>query len=155
MNSNESFCSNMRWLPNSLKEDSPVMRKFWKLQSLYRLSALAAVFALAILLAPKALAQGKQDFTVHNLTGVEIHALYVSPHSSKNWEEDVLGQDTLPDGESILITFFPKTKPKLWDLRIEDQDGNYIEWDSLNLLEISDVTLHYNAKTGRAWADLG
>ena len=104
------------------------------------------------MLVPVALAQGKQDFTLHNDTGVEIHKLFISPHSAKDWEEDILGRDTLADGESLKINFSRSEKAKLWDLRIEDKEGTGIVWESLNLLEISEVTLHY--KDGKAWADL-
>jgi len=120
--------------------------------SFRRAKALAAVCALSMLLAAAAFAQGKQDFTLHNATGVEIHELYVSPHSSDDWEEDVLGQDTLPSGESVDIHFSRKEKSKLWDLKVVDKEGNSIVWENLNLLEISEVTLHY--KDGKAWADL-
>jgi hypothetical protein len=114
--------------------------------------AAVAVAALSLLLASTALAlQGKQDFTVVNKTGVEIHELYVSPHSADNWQEDVLGQDTLPSGQSVEIKFSPKEKAKLWDLKVVDGQGNSIEWESLNLLEISEVTLYY--KNGKAWAE--
>jgi hypothetical protein len=114
--------------------------------------ALVAVATLSLLLASTALAfQGKQDFTVVNKTGVEIHELYVSPHSADNWQEDVLGADTLAPGKSVEITFSPKEKAKLWDLKVVDGEGNSIEWESLNLLEISEVTLFY--KNGKAWAE--
>jgi hypothetical protein len=119
---------------------------------LRRAAALVAVLALSTIFAGAAFAQGKQDFTVVNQTGVEIHELYVSPHSADDWEEDILGRDTLPSGESVDITFSPKERAKLWDLKIVDSKGNSIEWESLNLLEISKVTLHY--KNGKAWADL-
>ena len=39
----------------------------------------------------------------------------------------------------------------MWDLRVEDSKGNAIEWENLNLLEISKVTLHY--KDGKATAE--
>ncbi|MDQ3907872.1 MAG: hypothetical protein M3268_05960 [Acidobacteriota bacterium] len=94
---------------------------------------------------------GKQDFTVVNQTGVEIHRLYVSPHDKDDWEEDILGRDTLASGESLDIKFDRSEKAKMWDLRVEDKQGNAIEWENLNLLEISKVTLHY--KDGKAWAD--
>jgi hypothetical protein len=94
--------------------------------------------------------QGKQDFTLVNATGVEIHALYVSPHNSDDWEEDILGRDTLPDSERVDITFKRDEKAALWDLRVEDKQGNSIEWENLNLLEISKVTLNY--KDGKATA---
>ena len=116
------------------------------------LKAAVAVATLSLLLASTALAfQGRQDFTVVNKTGVEIHELYVSPHSADDWQEDVLGTDTLPPGKGVAIKFSPKEKAKLWDLKIVDGEGNSIEWESLNLLEISEVTLFY--KNGKAWAE--
>ncbi len=116
-----------------------------------RVAALSLV-ALLLLVVPTAFAQGKQDFTLVNQTGVEIHELYVSPHSSDDWEEDILGQDTLAHGDSVTIHFARSEKAKMWDLKVVDGKGNSIEWENLNLLEISKVTLHY--KNGKAWADL-
>jgi hypothetical protein len=126
--------------------------KYVHFNSLRPLRVLVAVCLLALLVSVPAGAQGKQDFTLVNQTGVEIHELYVSPHKSDDWEEDVLGQDTLPSGDSVTIHFSPKEKAKLWDLKVVDKEGNSIEWESLNLLEISKVTLHY--KDGKAWADV-
>ncbi|HEV3471121.1 MAG TPA: hypothetical protein VG148_17490 [Pyrinomonadaceae bacterium] len=99
-----------------------------------------------------AAAQGAQDFTLVNSTGVEIHALYISPHETDDWEEDVLGRDTLPSGESVEIKFSRAEKAALWDLRVEDKEGNAIVWENLNLLEISKVTLYY--KDGKATAEV-
>ncbi len=96
--------------------------------------------------------QGAQDFTLVNATGVEIHALYISPHETDDWEEDVLGRDTLPSGESVEIKFSREEKAAMWDLRVEDKDGNAIVWENLNLLEISKVTLYY--KDGKATAEV-
>ena len=94
---------------------------------------------------------GAQDFTLDNETGVEIHKVYISPHDSNDWEEDILGKDTLPSGQSVDIKFSPKEQAAMWDLRVEDSQGNAIEWENLNLLKISKVTLHY--KDGKATAD--
>jgi hypothetical protein len=118
----------------------------------FNIIKLIALVAVSLLLASAAFAQGKQDFTLHNNTGVEIHKLYISPHSANEWQEDILGRATLPDGESVEINFSRKETAKLWDLRIEDKDGTAIEWENLNLLEISEITLHY--KDGKAWADV-
>ena len=126
--------------------------KYTRFDGLRPLRVLVALSLLALLVHPTAFAQGKQDFTLVNATGVEIHELYVSPHKSNDWEEDVLGQDTLPDGDSVTIHFSPREKAKLWDLKIVDKEGNSLEWESLNLLEIAKVTLHY--KNGKAWADI-
>jgi len=95
---------------------------------------------------------GKQDFVLHNETGVEIHELYVSPVTTDDWEDDVLGVDTLPDGDSVKVVFDDRDKHAHWDLKVVDSKGNSIEWNDLNLVEISEVTLHY--KDGKAWADV-
>jgi hypothetical protein len=91
-----------------------------------------------------------QDFTLVNETGVVIDKLYVSPHDSNDWEEDILGADTLPSGEALEIKFHRAEKTPIWDLRIEDNKGNSIEWENLNLLEIAKITLNY--KDGKATA---
>jgi uncharacterized protein YcfL len=95
---------------------------------------------------------GAQDFTLVNQTGVEIDKVFISPHDVNDWEEDILGRDTLPDGSSVDIKFHRNEKAALWDLRIEDKGGNAIEWENLNLLEISKITLHYDKATGKATA---
>lgn len=94
--------------------------------------------------------EGKQDFTLINRTGVEIDKVFISPHDSNDWQEDILGQDTLPDGQSVEIKFHRNEKAAMWDLRIEDSKGNSIEWENLNLLEISKVTLFYKDGKGTA-----
>jgi hypothetical protein len=112
------------------------------------------LFAVAgmALVATNVARAGDQDFTLVNKTGVEIHALHVAPHSSEEWGEDILGKDTLSNGESLEITFGKRDRAHHWDLRIEDEKGNTLTWENLNLMEISEVVLHF--KDGKAWADL-
>ncbi len=114
----------------------------------------ASCFAVAgmALLAASAVRAGEQDFTLVNKTGVEIHALHIAPHSSDEWGDDILGKDTLSNGEKLDITFPARTRAKHWDLRVEDEKGNSLTWESIDLLEVSEVTLHF--KDGKAWADL-
>src|SRR3954463_3952651 len=97
---------------------------------------------------------GKQDFVLHNQTGVELHSLYVSPHSADDWEQDILGRDTLPAGETVKITFNHRDQHVHWDLKVTDKDGNALEWYDLNLIEIEEVTLHWDAAKHKGWADL-
>ena len=93
---------------------------------------------------------GEQDFWVVNRTGFTIDEIQVTPHNSKDWGDDILGRDSLADGEKVEIVFRRKEKAKLWDLRVEDDDGEEYIWYDLNLLEISEVTLFY--KKGKATA---
>ena len=96
---------------------------------------------------------GMQDFTLVNSTGVEINALYVSPHDADDWEEDILGRDTLPAGQSVDIKFDRDEQAAMWDLRVEDSQGNSIVWENLDLLKISKLTLHYENGRARAVAE--
>ena len=123
------------------------MKLFSKTKLIVTLSVLAMIVT-----ATAVARSGKQDFVLHNETGVEIHELYVSPTTTDDWEEDVLGVDTLPAGESVKITFEDREHRAKWDLKVVDSKGNSIEWENLNLIEISDVTLHY--KDGKAWAEI-
>lgn len=111
---------------------------------------LGAFIACLGLFAAAARADAKQDFTLHNETGVEIHSLYVSPADSDDWEEDVLGQDTLEQGQSVHIRFSREEKADFWDIRVTDKDGNSLEWHKLKLSEISEVTLYYKNGEGTA-----
>jgi len=110
----------------------------------------ATATAVASPAAPAADTAGAQDFSLLNETGVEIDKVFIAPHSSDDWEEDILGQDTLPSGQKVDIKFHRAEKAALWDLRVEDNKENSIEWENLNLLEISKLTLHY--KDGKATA---
>src|ERR1044071_10029016 len=115
--------------------------------------AIIALGAIAMFVSATAIARaGKQDFVLHNETGVEIHEVYVSPVTAGDWEEDVLGKGTLPNGDSVKITFDDRDKHSHWDLKVVDGKGNSIEWHDLNLIEITELTLHY--KEGKAWADV-
>ena len=114
-----------------------------------------ALGVIAMFITASAFARvGKQDFMLHNQTGIEIHNLHVSPHSTDDWEEDILGRDTLPSGESVKVTFEDRDKHVHWDLKVADKDGNSLEWFDLNLIEISEVTLHWDAQAGKGWADI-
>ena len=111
----------------------------------------AVIAVMSLLLVSIVFAQGKQDFLLNNQTGVEIHELYVAPHESDEWQEDILGRDTLAGGDSVNIHFSRKEKAPLWDIKVVDGEGNSVEWESLNLLEISEVTLH--KKGDKVWAE--
>ena len=95
---------------------------------------------------------GKQDFLLVNKTGVDIQEVYIAPHSSEEWEDDVMGKDMLVTGKSVKIHFERQNKTKNWDLKVVDKDGKATVWENLDLLEISKVTLHLDA--GKATAEV-
>ena len=109
--------------------------------------ALLFVFVTAALAQARA---GDQDFTLVNKTGFDIHSVYVSPHRTDEWEEDILGRDVLANGDHVDIKFSRTTKGKSWDLKVADKDGKGYVWENINLLEVSKVTVEY--KDGKATA---
>lgn len=113
--------------------------------------AVAAILSAAFAAAP-ALA-GTQDFTILNNTGYQIDQVYVSASSKDEWEEDVLGRDTLPDDERTRIRFDRDEEACLWDLKVVYQDGESSEWQGINLCKVSVVSLSYDRKSGNTWAE--
>lgn len=107
-----------------------------------------SAFCLPGVLTTEISAQAAQDFTLVNKTGVEIYALYVTPHEAEEWGSDILGVETLPADGTLDISFSRKEKAKYWDLRIEDKNGAFIWWEKLNLEQIDTLTLFY--KNGKA-----
>ena len=92
----------------------------------------------------------RQDFTLVNKTGVEIHRVYISEHSSDEWGEDILGKDVMALDEEWDIKFDPKENVCNWDLRIEDQEGNAIEWQEIDLCKYGKITLKYDGQNATA-----
>lgn len=60
---------------------------------------------------------------VTNSTGYVIYELYVSPESSDSWEEDVLGEDILLDGESVRVDLYGY-ESSIFDIMAVDEDGD-------------------------------
>ena len=128
-----------------------------KTNSYRKLLSLAILVAFCAIAAPSLFARGandasvqnKQDFTLHNETGQEITEVYVSPTGVDDWEEDILGTETLPNGESVAISF-SRRKENMWDIKVVFRNGKNSVWTKLNLSQITDVTLSF--KNGKPWA---
>jgi hypothetical protein len=115
------------------------------------LCAAAALAACAVGSA-SALA-GQQDFALVNATGYEISELYVAPSQSDDWQEDVLGQDTLGDGQQANVSFSRDTETCQWDLKVVYSDDNSsAEWRGVDLCQLSNVTIKYDAASGETSA---
>lgn len=112
-----------------------------------------AVAVIGMALSGTASAQGKQDFTLVNKTGYTIDKVFVSPNSSNDWEDDVLGRDVLSNGENIHITFSRGTQTCKWDLKVVYDDGESAEWSNVDLCQISSIAVSYDRSTGRTWAE--
>lgn len=114
----------------------------------------ASLLAFAGLMTPAAAQEARQDFNLVNRTGHDISEVYVSPSKSDDWEEDVLGDDELEDGDSTTIRFKRATRTCMWDLKVvySDDDSSAI-WKDIDLCRVSKITIRYNRSSDTTSAD--
>lgn len=91
---------------------------------------------------------------VVNNTGVDIYAFYASEKDIDNWEEDLLGNEILYDGNSINIIFTITANDLDWDFAMEDMYGNMIEFYGLSFADCdvngATLILEYDGLNGTA-----
>lgn len=78
---------------------------------------------------------------ITNKTGHAIWYLHVSPGKAKSWEEDLLGDDVMADGERRRVTLkgYPSS---IFDIRLTDEDGDtYTFWNVDVATQDLEVTL--------------
>lgn len=88
------------------------------------------------------------SFELVNYTGTALRTVNVSPSDSAGWEENVLDDDVLADGESVEIRFSPEEKSGAWDVRVVGVDDRSAEWKGLRLGNASRVTLSIDMAVG-------
>lgn len=129
-------------------------------KSLRGLTVIAAIFALSMMLAPTQFAHetknfasatipDRLDFELHNMTGYRIEQVYVSPNNKNDWEEDVLGEGVLENGDSFNITFDRQPQDN-WDLKVVFKGGREAIWYKFNLSQITDITISF--RNGKAYS---
>jgi hypothetical protein len=69
---------------------------------------------------------------VTNKTGYDIYHLYVSSVNSEEWEEDVLDQDVLLDGDKVKVNVTGYNSP-YFDIRAEDEEGDTFTLRNVNI----------------------
>ncbi|MFN3727218.1 MAG: hypothetical protein ACK4SZ_13055 [Allosphingosinicella sp.] len=80
-----------------------------------------------------------QNFVMRNNTGQTITHVYVSPITSNNWEEDVLGSNVLPDRQTLRINFDGSEDECNWDIKVNLADGTSREQRNVNLCRTAEV----------------
>ena len=88
--------------------------------------ALVAAFAAVTSLSTSAWASndGKnRKVTVENISSQSIYNLYASPVTSTTWEEDLLGDGTIPAGQSKIANIDNGTNECNYDLKVVLANG--------------------------------
>lgn len=81
-----------------------------------------------------------QEIIVANGTGFTIHQLGLMDSDANGDAQDLLGSDTLANGEGLKINI--SGSPKGWELIAVDGEGGQVNWQNLDLTGVSKITLH-------------
>ncbi|GAB0057815.1 hypothetical protein SIID45300_02147 [Candidatus Magnetaquicoccaceae bacterium FCR-1] len=113
----------------------------------------ASVFLSAQLMVGSLSAGPNQDFTLVNKTGYVIDKVFVSPAHSDDWENDVLGRETMDDGEEVPIHFSRGIKTCSWDLKVVyEVDNSSAVWHDIDLCSVSKISIFWNQSSGQTTA---
>ena len=104
----------------------------------------ASACLFAVIASP---ASAEDVLKINNRTGYTISQIFIAPTSSDNWEEDVMGDDTLETDTSVNIDFSKSADTCKWDLKAVYDDKTSAVWRNVNLCKISSISLFYNAET--------
>lgn len=106
-----------------------------------------ASFVAILAASSSANAQNKKlDFELVNQTGLTISEVYVSPSTTDDWEEDILGTGVLENGKSVTIEFARTETTCSWDLKIVDAEDDAVQWAKLDFCSANQITLKYDSK---------
>jgi hypothetical protein len=95
----------------------------------------------------------KQDFQLVNKIGYELKELYVSPSKGADWQDDVLGQATLDDGQSLDIKFHRANTTCKWDLKVVyTVDSSSAVWSDIDLCTVEKITIKYDKAADKTTA---
>lgn len=102
--------------------------------------AIGVAIAAAVSLSSAAWAatDGKnRKVTVENLSAQPIHNLYASPITSTTWEEDLLGQGTIPPGTNKVAIIDNGTNECYYDLKAVMANGREYVQRKVNVCAVS------------------
>ncbi len=75
-----------------------------------------------------------------NKTGMTLTHFFASNSGARSWEEDILGRDTLADGESVEININDGSGACKFDFKAVFETGKSLEKGNINVCEISTYT---------------
>jgi hypothetical protein len=106
------------------------------------------LLAVALMSPAAHAAEAKQDFQLVNKTGYDIKHVFVSPSKADDWQDDVLGRDTLGDGDGGEVKFNRASTTCAWDLKVTYADDNSSAvWGNIDLCTVEKITIHYNRQS--------
>lgn len=98
--------------------------------------AAAALTAVLALLASDPAAAEDRRVKVINETSYTVVEFYGSNAGSRSWEEDVLGEDVLLPGQSVIVNFDDGSGYCRFDFLARFEDGDEVEKHDIDVCEI-------------------
>jgi hypothetical protein len=116
-------------------------------------SCLALLGFFTLLNTPARAENDTLDFSLVNQTGYGIKGVYIGPHSSDEWGENLI-EDSFENGQTLSISFNKRATATRWDIKIVWVDPDApVQWMDCKLSGISKFIMHYNRDTGETSAD--
>lgn len=112
---------------------------FIRLIMFKRILLLSAIAVAALAGTNSALAADRK-VKVINKTKTPIFAFYASRTSTNDWEEDILGEDVIMPGESLLIDIDDGTGACKFDFKGEFEDGDSVVKRNVDVCKISEFS---------------
>lgn len=75
---------------------------------------------------------------IHNRTGWTMLRFYASDSRTDDWEEDILGADTLTTGRSLMINIDDGSGACVYDFKAEFTNGETLTRYRINVCQIAD-----------------
>lgn len=102
-------------------------------------ATLGAVTAASI---PTVAAALDRRVRIVNNTGFTMVRFYGSHTDARTWQEDILGNDVLPSGSSVVIDFDDGTGYCIFDFKAVFSDGDEVEVYDKNVCELGTFTFN-------------
>jgi hypothetical protein len=102
-----------------------------------KIAMVALAFAVAIASTTSANALDRR-VRINNYTSYDIIEFYASNKDATTWQEDILGRNILPSGNSVVINIDDGTGYCMYDFRAVFEDGDELVKYGNNVCEMSD-----------------
>ena len=79
--------------------------------------------------------------TVYPSAQYDIYTLYLSPTNANDWEENLLKEETLPNGDKVDLEVSRTEKAEAWDIKVTNKAGETMTWVGVPLNKAGQITL--------------
>jgi len=94
--------------------------------------------------APASVTQSRDGYdrhvTIKNRTGWTMLRFYASDSRSDDWEEDILGDDVLENGQNVSINIDDGSGACVYDFKAEFTNGEELTRSRINVCEVSEYS---------------